>query len=170
MKTHLIKTFITLLLLSCIAINSYATQCPATNVVIDPHEFQWDYHPASPDNPEAYYSGTLEMGEATFEIDDETLITRAYRQEGGEYAIPGPTIVMIPGNKYVLRFKNTLPYQPLVQDHNIFKDPNVTNVHTHGVHISGESPADDVTRFFEGGFGGDYVYEIPADHMGVSVF
>ncbi len=55
---------------------------------------------------------------------------------------------------------------PRVQEHNVFKDPNVTNVHTHGVHISGETPADDVTRFFEGGFGGDYVYEIPADHMG----
>jgi len=166
MKIILKNTLITLLLLLGIAVNSYATQCPATNVVTDPHQFVWSYHPASANNPEAYYSGTLEMGEATFNIAGETLITRAYRQEGGEYAIPGPTIKMEPGNKYVLRFKNTLPYQPLVHDHNIFKDPNVTNVHTHGVHISGESPADDVTRFFEGGFGGDYVYEIPADHMG----
>ena len=166
MKTHLIKSFIALALLSCIAINSYATECPSTNVVIDPYEFKWVHHPVSESNSEAYYSGTLEMGEASFVIDGETLTTRAYRQEGQEYAIPGPTIIMEPGNKYVLRFKNTLDYQPLVQDHNIFKDPNVTNVHTHGVHISGETPADDVTRWFEGGFGGDYVYEIPADHMG----
>jgi FtsP/CotA-like multicopper oxidase with cupredoxin domain len=48
----------------------------------------------------------------------------------------------------------------------VFKDPNVTNLHTHGLHLSGESPGDDVTRFFEGGFGGDFVYDIPADHMG----
>jgi len=51
-------------------------------------------------------------------------------------------------------------------EHNVFKDPNVTNVHTHGLHISGESPGDDVTRWFEGGTGGDYVYDIPGNHMG----
>ena len=106
------------------------------------------------------------MAEASFTINGETLTTRIYRQEGQPDSIPGPTIIMEPGNKYVLRFKNTLPYQPLVEEQNIYKDPNVTNVHTHGLHISGESPGDDVTRFFEGGFGGDYVYEIPADHMG----
>jgi FtsP/CotA-like multicopper oxidase with cupredoxin domain len=127
--------------------------------------FQWTHHPAGA-GTEEYYSGTLEMGEATFNIHGETLTTRAYRQEGGAYSIPGPTMVMEPGKKYVLRFKNTLPYDPLNPVHNDFKDPNVTNVHTHGLHISGETPADDVTRFFEGGFGGDYVYEIPASHMG----
>ncbi|MDB4539955.1 multicopper oxidase domain-containing protein, partial [Saprospiraceae bacterium] len=80
--------------------------------------------------------------------------------------IPGPTITMIPGNKYVLRFRNTLPYEPLNPIHNILKDPNASNMHTHGLHISGESPGDDVTRAFEGGFGGDFVYDIAADHMG----
>ena len=29
-------------------------------------------------------------------------------------------------------------------------------------------PSDDVTRYFEGGRGGDYVYDIPADHIGGS--
>ncbi|MGI9517594.1 MAG: multicopper oxidase family protein, partial [Pirellulaceae bacterium] len=87
-------------------------------------------------------------------------------QAGGSYSIPGPTITMAPGNKYVLRFHNTLPYEPLSLEHNVFKDPNVANLHTHGLHISGESPGDDITRSFEGGFGGDFVYDIPADHMG----
>ena len=73
---------------------------------------------------------------------------------------------MVPGNKYVLRFRNLLPYEAPSSVHNDFKDPNITNVHTHGLHISGESPGDDVTRMFEGGFAGDYVYDIPADHMG----
>ena len=73
---------------------------------------------------------------------------------------------MQPGNKYVLRFQNRLPYEPLEAGHNVFKDPNASNVHTHGLHISGESPGDDVTRTFPGGFGGDFVYDIPADHMG----
>jgi FtsP/CotA-like multicopper oxidase with cupredoxin domain len=142
------------------------TVCPSTNVIVDPPQFQWTYHPASPTNPAPYYSGTLEIGEATFDIGGQTLTTRAYRQAGTSYTIPGPTITMSPGNKYVLRFHNTLPYQPASSDMNVFKDPNVSNVHTHGVHISGESPSDDVTRNFEGGFGGDFVYDIPADHMG----
>ena len=48
----------------------------------------------------------------------------------------------------------------------MFRDPNVSNLHTHGLHISGMSPGDDVTRSFEGQAGGDFVYDIPADHMG----
>jgi FtsP/CotA-like multicopper oxidase with cupredoxin domain/Ca2+-binding RTX toxin-like protein len=73
---------------------------------------------------------------------------------------------MEPGNKYVLRYRNLLPFEPASIEHNVFKDPNVSNLHTHGLHISGESPSDDVTRFFEGGHGGDFVYDIPVDHMG----
>lgn len=153
------------LLVACAASVS-ASPCPTTNVVQDPTLFQWTHHPVTTNNPEEYYSGTLEMGEATFTIAGETLTTRAYRQAGGTFSIPGPTIVMTPGNKYVLRFRNTLPFQEKSSQHNVFKDPNVTNLHTHGVHISGETPGDDVTRFFEGGFGGDFVYDIPADHMG----
>jgi FtsP/CotA-like multicopper oxidase with cupredoxin domain len=151
------------LLLACLILpamvaTAYAQSCDP-NTVSNPDVFTWE-------DKGTHYFGVLEMGQADFMINGETLTTRAYRQEGGTYSIPGPTITMQPGNKYVLRFKNTLPYQPKVEAHNIFKDPNVTNVHTHGLHISGESPGDDVTRFFEGGFGGDYVYDIPADHMG----
>jgi FtsP/CotA-like multicopper oxidase with cupredoxin domain len=141
------------------------TACPMTNVIQDPPQFVWTFHPASGGTP-AHFSGTLELGEATFTIGGQTLTTRAYRQAGGAYTIPGPTIKMVPGNKYVLQFHNTLPFEPLSTQHNVFKDPNASNVHTHGLHISGESPSDDVTRVFEGGFGGDYVYDIAADHMG----
>ncbi len=142
------------------------TLCPATNVITDPPQFQWTYSPPSATNPKGYYSGTLEMGEASFLIGGQTLTTRAYRQAGTAPSIPGPTLNMKPGNKYVLRFHNRLPYQPASSAMNVFKDPNVSNVHTHGLHISGESPSDDVSRSFEGGFGGDFVYDIPADHMG----
>ncbi len=134
--------------------------------VVDPPQFIWTYHPVTANNPEAYYSGVMEIGEETFVIGGETFTTRAYRQSGSNYTIPGPTMTMLPGNKYVLRFHNTLPYEPPNPDPNIFKDANISNLHTHGLHISGESPGDDVTRSFEGGFGGDFVYDIPADHMG----
>ncbi len=142
------------------------TACPSTNIVADPPEFQWTYHPATGSNPEAYYSGTLEYGAASFTIGGETLTTRAYRQQGGAYSIPGPTLTMTPGNKYVVRYHNLLDYEPASTEHNVLKDPNVSNLHTHGLHISGETPSDDVTRFFEGQHGGDFVYDIPGDHMG----
>jgi FtsP/CotA-like multicopper oxidase with cupredoxin domain len=148
------------------ALASYASTCPSTNVISAPPVFQWTFHPASGGNPEPYYSGTLEYGEVALNIGGETLNTRAYRQEGGAYSIPGPTMNMQPGNKYVLRYKNLLPYEAPDPNMNVLKDANISNLHTHGLHISGESPGDDVTRFFEGGYGGDFVYDIPADHMG----
>ncbi len=135
----------------------------ATDEIVNPAAFSWTHV----DSPEPHFVGVMEYGEATFTLNNgETLTTRAYRQEGGSFSIPGPTLNMVPGNKYVLRFRNLLPYEAPSPVHNDFKDPNVTNVHTHGLHVSGESPGDDVTRMFEGGFGGDYVYDIPADHMG----
>ncbi len=145
----------TLAAVALVPASTYAQRPP----ILDPVPFVWS-------DAGDHYVGVLEYGEATFTIDGKTLTTRAYRQEGGAYSIPGPTIHMAPGNTYVLRFRNLLPYEPPSSVHNDFKDPNVTNVHTHGLHISGESPGDDVTRMFEGGFGGDYVYDIPADHMG----
>ncbi len=138
---------------------AFAQTCDPTSEITDPEPFNWT-------SAGDHYVGVMEYGEATFTIDGKTLTTRAYRQEGECFSIPGPTLHMVPGNTYVLRFRNLLPYEAPSTAHNDFKDPNITNVHTHGLHISGESPGDDVTRMFEGGFGGDYVYDIPADHMG----
>lgn len=143
------------------------SQCTGINSVQDPALFSWTYHPVTANNPVAYYSGVMEVGQASFVMNNgQTLTTRAYRQQGGNYSIPGPTIKVIRGNKYVLQFHNTLPYSPLSTSINVYKDPNASNIHTHGLHISGQSPGDDVMRAFEGGRGGDFVWDIPADHMG----
>ncbi|NNF33921.1 MAG: multicopper oxidase domain-containing protein, partial [Saprospiraceae bacterium] len=166
-KSMLLVGFIHVLLFIFLSNNLNAQNCPTVNVVDDPPQFQWTHHPVGPNNPEEHYSGTMEVGAVTLTMNNgETLTTRAYRQEGTNYTIPGPTIKMVPGNKYVLKLHNTLPYEPLNPSHNVFKDPNASNIHTHGLHISGESPGDDVTRVFEGERGGDFVWDIPADHMG----
>jgi FtsP/CotA-like multicopper oxidase with cupredoxin domain len=115
-------------------------------------------------NP-GYSVGTLEIGEATFAIGADTITTRAYGQNGN-FSIPGPTMRMDPGQTYVVTFKNLLPFEAASPEHNVFKDPNISNIHTHGLHISGESPGDDVTRQINGSYCGDYVYDLPADHMG----
>ncbi len=147
------------ILVFAVTTTAHAQSCGSNNLVVNPPIFNW-----APDN--GYETGTLVMDEATLTINSETLTTRVYAQEGGQYSIPGPTLIMQPGGQYVMQFKNLLPYEPLTREHNTFTDPNVTNVHTHGLHISGESPGDDVTRAFEGRRGGDYVYDIPANHMG----
>ncbi len=136
-----------------------ASVCPTSNVIQDPAEFQWA-------SQNGYWSGTLEIGAATLTIGADTLTTRAYRQAGGSYSIPGPTIRMTPGNTYVLTLKNLLPYATPSTVENDFKDPNITNLHTHGLHVSSMSPADDVLRLINGSYCGDYVYDVPADHMG----
>eukprot|EP00978_Attheya_sp_CCMP212_P025091 scaffold80075_cov44-Attheya_sp.AAC.1 len=41
---------------------------------------------------------------------------------------------------------------------------NPTNIHTHGLHISGSGDADDVTRIVHGGNCLDYTWDILADH------
>ena len=90
------------LLISSFALGgiAQASQCPGTNVIEDPPVFEWSGN-----------EGTLEIGEASFVIGGETLTTRAYRQEGGEFSIPGPTMYMSPGQTYVLTLKNTLPFE-----------------------------------------------------------
>jgi FtsP/CotA-like multicopper oxidase with cupredoxin domain len=128
-------------------------------VIQNPAEFQWT-------TQNGYLSGTLEIGEATLAIGADTLTTRAYRQAGGSYSIPGPTIRMTPGQTYVLTLKNLLPYVTPSTVENDFRDPNITNLHTHGLHVSPASPSDDVMRLINGGYCGDYVYQVPADHMG----
>lgn len=155
------KTFPGILIIAMCAVHgiAQASVCPGSNVVQDPPMFQWV-------DAGNYWRGTLEIGEATLTIGSDTLTTRAYRQAGGTFSIPGPTMNMTPGETYVLTFKNTLPYETPSPVHNDLKDPNITNIHTHGLHVSGETPADDVMRMINGGYCGDYVYQVPSDHMG----
>lgn len=164
MKLKIIILLISLLLSSSLsyANHSFDRQCAPDPLIADPVQFSWEYRTT----PEPHYVGTMEIAEADLVINGETITTRVYRQEGGCNSIPGPTVTMVPGNKYVMQFRNLLNYEPASEEHNVFRDPNVSNLHTHGLHISGESPGDDVTRSFEGQAGGDFVYDIPANHMG----
>ena len=152
-------SMVLVLLTLTIASITQASVCPTTNVIQDPAEFQWTAQ-------NGYFTGTLEFGKATLNFGTNTLTTRAYRQEGRDYSIPGPTIRMTPGNTYVLTLKNLLPYSMPSTVENDFKDPDITNLHTHGLHVSPMSPSDDVLRVIPGAYCGDYVYQLEADHMG----
>ena len=85
------KTFTLILAVSMFALlgSAQAGVCPSSNVIEDPSSFVWTQQ-------SGYKSGTLEIGEATLNVGNDTLTTRAYRQEGGTFSIPGPTIKMTP--------------------------------------------------------------------------
>ena len=62
-----LSVFITGLLFILFSFNVQA-QCPTTNLVENPGQFQWTFHPASATNSEPYYSGVMEVGETTLII------------------------------------------------------------------------------------------------------
>eukprot|EP00755_Sulcionema_specki_P004536 Sspe_Gene.30298::Locus_14959_Transcript_1_1_Confidence_1.000_Length_5437::g.30298::m.30298 len=66
---------------------------------------------------------------------------------------PGPLIRMEGGKRYRMTLRNEVAGA-------------VTNLHTHGLHISGSGNADDVTRRVEYGGCLDYAWDIPSDHYG----
>ena len=65
---------------------------------------------------------------------------------------PGPTLRLTPGNRYKLTLTN--------------RADTPTNVHAHGLHISGSGNGDDVTRQVAPGRCISYTWEIAADHPG----
>jgi FtsP/CotA-like multicopper oxidase with cupredoxin domain len=76
-----------------------------------------------------------------------------YRLPGESTCGPaGIVIRMQPGQNHTLVLRNTASVP--------------TNLHTHGLHISGSGNADDVTRSVDGGMCLTYHLDIPVEHMG----
>ena len=107
------------------------------------------------DCPEGYdYCGVLEfcMGEDSL----ETGPVYGYRLPCTDSVceckgIPGPLIRLVPGNVYKLTLRNA--------------GTEVTNLHTHGLHIVGDGDGDDVVREVMGGGNClDYTWDIKDDH------
>jgi FtsP/CotA-like multicopper oxidase with cupredoxin domain len=63
---------------------------------------------------------------------------------------PGPSIRMKPGAKYLMYLSNTAGVN--------------TNLHTHGIHVSGDGNADNVMRMLPSGQCLGYNFTIPEDH------
>lgn len=100
-------------------------------------------------------------------IGTDTLYSRTY-----EGSIPGPTLEVQPGDTLRLRITNDLPgdhgksAMSMIEsgkgmDHGGF---NITNFHTHGLHVSPKGIADNPYRMFAPGTTHDVEIDIPADH------
>ncbi|MDO8605550.1 MAG: multicopper oxidase domain-containing protein [Phaeospirillum sp.] len=84
----------------------------------------------------------------------------------------GRTLRLKAGDTLRLTLNNQLPFDPLaylctatpVPGDNAPRGFNVTNMHLHGVHVSPNSPADNILLMVRPGETQHYVYDIPKDH------
>ena len=93
--------------------------------------------------------------------DDYSITTRTLNG-----TLPGPTLRVRPGDKLIVDFYNDLPVeQNLPYIHNEFSAPDESNLHFHGLHVSGELPSDDATLVVPAGQSYRYMTTIPSDHL-----
>eukprot|EP01083_Nonionella_stella_P286164 973958_1 len=83
-------------------------------------------------------------------------------------SFPSQTWRMKRGKQYQITIINNLGPESIYNPtgHNVPKDPNTTNIHTHGLHIGGERPGDSVFVRIEPGQQHTYYYNIPCNHAG----
>ena len=148
------KGFLLYIILSIIINIGYCGTC-----LSQPPELEWTYS-------NGIYYGELNYDVKTFYKSDgypTTFRTRVHND-----MLPSPTLRMSRNNSFYLTLNNNLgdesPTNPT--EHNVIKDLNTTNLHTHGLHISGESPADDIFIDVAGGESHTYEYNFPCDHAG----
>jgi len=78
---------------------------------------------------------------------------------------PGPTIHVTPGGRLDLQLVNCLVSPDGAVIHNAYQKPNSTNIHTHGPHITGNTPGDNVFAKVSPGEYFNYSYEFGNNHM-----
>jgi len=59
-------------------------------------------------------------------------------------SVPGPTLVVNPGDRLRIRLENRLEAPDGMKNVNTYAAPNKTNLHVHGLHVSPLAPGDDV--------------------------
>ena len=116
--------------------------------------------------------GHLEFVPYTMQLNSGTIRTRAWKDalSTREVLLPPPILRFRRGESYSVVVRNSLPDGPTSGAHNTLKDPNIFNLHTHGLHISGETPSDDVWRRIGYQECAEYVYHIPTEHLGGTHF
>ena len=110
---------------------------------------------------DGFLNVTLTLEETVVQINDSLSIrTRTYNG-----TIPGPTFRVKPGDTLNIRFINLLQGQGVGYRHNQLSAPDESNLHFHGLYVSGERPSDDTSIVVQPD-GGSYEYTttIPQVH------
>ena len=127
--------------------------CSAQSCLSSPSEIEWTL------------SDGIYSTETTFEVSTKTINGVTFTTRLFDGVLPGKTWRMSPGETYTITLTNTLG-EEAQGTFNEIRDVNWTNLHTHGLHISGESPADDIFSVAAPGEELDFTYAIPCDHSG----
>lgn len=121
------------------------------NVLVEPRVFE---------SIDGFLNVTVTLEESLVRIDD-TLSIRTRTYNG---TMPGPTLAVKPGDAINIRFVNLLKDQGIPYKHNAISAPDESNLHFHGLYVSGELPSDDATIVVEPGQTFDYSTTLPVDH------
>ena len=131
----------------CICQTTCLSNPPSVSHTTSPsnNEIQWT------ENDDGSYSTALSYDPVTFDKDIYelpcTFTTRVHNN-----SLPSPTLIIRPGNTYYITLINNFGLNSddnSNREINTFRDPNTTNIHTHGLHISGESPSDSIFTIAE---------------------
>ena len=117
-------------------------------------------HPSDlvPQNQTLHIS--LEKSTISIPNSDITITTRLFNG-----LLPGPTIRLQPGDEVKVEFSNNLADQGIMFQQNMISAPDESNLHFHGLHISGELPSDDTTHVVKPGESYNYSISLPSFHM-----
>lgn len=106
---------------------------------------------------------TLELGSYSFrDPNNGRTITITAPLFNGSF--PGPTLLVRPGDLIRLTLENRLPESNVPYRHNEYSAPTETNMHFHGLWVSGELPSDDATLVLRPGTSFQYSTQIPDTH------
>ncbi len=110
------------------------------------------------------YETTVTMDVGSYETEYGTVTTRVYNG-----LLPGPVMKLKACETYRVTLKNNMEawmdfFPPVLSLLNTFKDPHITNLHLHGVHVSCEAPGDNQLVAVAPGEEYVYTYVVPCDH------
>lgn len=118
---------------------------------------------------------SLDFTTTTVQLDDflnTKITTRVHQSTNNPITgvVTSPTIRVKRGTKLEIKLRNLLEPTPDCGDvecvENTLKKPNLTNMHTHGLHVSGAVKGDDIMHIIDGGEEHTYIWNIPCDHPG----
>ncbi len=97
---------------------------------------------------------------------DNTLNGQAISTVTYNGTIPGPTLRVNQGDTLRIRLINNLPADPIPDPPfmNMVTNSDITNLHTHGFHVSPKSPSDNIFQVIKPGEIFNYEFQLPGDH------
>lgn len=130
---------------------------------------EWADPPEATRDGQGVYNLTVAMADNTIAMDGRNYAVKLRAYNG---SLVGPTIRFKAGEELKIRLRNHLPKEddPKCREPHHSNTPacfNLTNLHTHGLHVSPRAPADDVFKVIHPP-NGEFLYRYPILPLGGS--